>query len=92
MKIKQRTEVTMVTHETTVIRIQKAPMYCEGCESITPHFSLIEAISALSLPEEEIRRLAEIGEIHNSAGTDGSLQLCGRSAASISHGYLGGHT
>ena len=89
MKIKQRTEVTMFTHETTVIRIQKAPMYCEGCESITPHLSLIEAISVLSLPEQEIRRLAESGEIHYLAGADGSLHLCGKSAVAIDPGHFG---
>ncbi len=83
MKAKQRTEITMETHETTVIRFgqHKTMLFCEACQTTTQHLPVIQAVSVLPLSEPAISRLAGDKHIHSTKNAAESLLLCGNSLA-----------
>ena len=83
MKAKQRTEVTMQTHERTVIRFgQGSPtLYCGMCQAKTRHFSVAQAVSIFELSQAAVTSLAGDNEIHSTQDARGSLMLCGNSLA-----------
>jgi hypothetical protein len=85
MKAKQRTEITMETHETTVIRFGQGQtiIFCESCEANTRHLSIVQAVSILRLSEPAISRLAGDKQIHSTQNADGLLLLCGKSLAAL---------
>jgi hypothetical protein len=90
MKIRQRTEVRMVTHETTVVRLRNAPTYCASCDEIAPYLSLREATLIMAISGADLIRLAENGQVHHLENSDGSLLICGNSAAEFDRGYTRG--
>ena len=85
MKEKKRTEITLETHELTIVRFRqnRTIAYCAVCQQQTPHFSVVQSVSVLSLSESVIFRLAESGEIHSCETANGLLRLCGNSLAAL---------
>lgn len=83
MKAKRRLEITMETHETTIIRFRPRPtiIYCEACQVNTRHFSIVQAKQILSISEQEINGLAAGNHIHSTETAEGLLMLCGISLA-----------
>ncbi|HVE57643.1 MAG TPA: hypothetical protein VNB22_12490 [Pyrinomonadaceae bacterium] len=83
MTAKRRLEITLETHETTVIRFQRRQplIFCESCRTNTKHFSIVQAERILPLSAPEISRLADDKQIHSTRNADGSLMLCGVSLA-----------
>jgi hypothetical protein len=81
MKTNRHTEITMETHETTVIRFRQSQtmIFCESCQTNTQHFSIVQAVSILPLSGPAISRLADSKQIHSTQNADGSLLLCGNS-------------
>lgn len=88
MKEKKRFEITFETHELTIVRFgrNKTTEFCAVCRRYTPHLSVIETLSALSLTEAEIIRLTENGQIHSRETADGRLLLCAGSLAHLASG------
>lgn len=76
----------MVTHEITIIRSQNSSAFCENCGETTLHLSLAELMPILAIPEDEVLRLLKSGDIHHHIDDDGSLRLCGSSAAALKGG------
>ena len=83
MKAKHRTEVTMQTHERTVIRFGRGgpTILCRMCKANTRHFSIDQAVSIFELSQQAITRLVGDNEIHSTEDAGGSLMLCGNSLA-----------
>lgn len=83
MKAKRRKEITVETHEVTVIRFKRsqANLYCAECGQQTQHLSVVEAISLLSLSETELFCLAQDRRIHSNKSEKGLLLLCCNSLA-----------
>jgi hypothetical protein len=83
MKEKKRLEITFETHELTIVRFRPdhPTDFCAVCRSQTPHLSVAESASVLSLAEAEIFRLAESGQIHAGENADRRLRICGNSLA-----------
>jgi len=88
MTAKRRLEITLETHETTVIRFQRSQpiVFCESCRTNTKHFSIVQAEQVLSLSAPEISRLADSKQIHSTQNADGLLMLCGISLAARTKG------
>jgi hypothetical protein len=86
MKTKRRTEITMETHEITIIRFaqrQKLPIFCEACRAYVPHLSVAQASSVLPLSKAEISRLIASKQIHLTKNAGGDEQLCGKSLSAL---------
>ena len=83
MKIKQRTEVSMVTHEVTVVRVQAVPAFCRECGAVSPQLSVDEAVAVLAMTESVVRRLVETGHLHHRSASDGSIEICGNSVSEL---------
>ena len=85
MKEKKRFEITLETHELTIVRFasNKTDAYCPICGADTPHLPVAECASILSLTETTVFRLAESGQIHARESADGRLLLCGGSLATF---------
>jgi hypothetical protein len=86
MGIKHRTEITIETHETTIIRVstrQTANAFCEICRTTHKHFSVRRAAAILRLSETAIFRLVEDGKIHSTETAAGRLLVCGNSLAAM---------
>jgi hypothetical protein len=85
MKEKKRLEIKFETHELIIIRFgrNQPNAYCPVCRALTPHLSVTESVPVLSLPETEIFRLAQNGQIHACETADGLLRLCGNSLAGL---------
>jgi hypothetical protein len=89
MGIKHRTEITIETHETTIIRVstrQTANAFCEICRTTHKHFSVRRAAAILRLSETAIFRLVEDGKIHSTETVGGRLLVCGNSLAAMIEG------
>ena len=82
MKIKQRTEVSLTTHEVTVVRVRHSA-YCPRCRQDTPLLSYAEAVTLLAMTGDELVRMTKIGELHGSVDLNGNTQICGASAAAL---------
>jgi hypothetical protein len=84
MKAKQRREITLETHEVTIIRIKnkKLNTFCSDCGAYTFHLTVPETISLLSLSETEVKRWLENKTIH-AKEAEGVLLLCGTSLATL---------
>ena len=85
MKMNRRTEITMETHELTIIRFSRSQkrFFCETCAAHVSPLKVGQAALALSLSETAIFRLSESGQIHSAETTAGSLLLCGKSLAAL---------
>ena len=85
MKAKRRTEITLETHETTIIRFRQtnAAAYCAECQRHTSHLSVAQAVSVLSLSESAVLCLAKDKKIHSSRTADAALLLCSNSLAAL---------
>jgi len=79
-------EITMETHEITIIRFgegQKTTIFCEACQADVPHLSVAQTSSVLSLSKAEISRLVENKQIHLTENADSELLLCGNSLSAL---------
>src|SRR5438128_7477565 len=79
MGIKHRTEITIETHETTIIRVstrQTANAFCEICRTTHKHFSVRRAAAILRLSETAIFRLVEDRQVHSTENAAGALFVC----------------
>ena len=85
MKEKKRLEITLETHELTIVRFSRNQKtdFCTVCRAHTPHLSVAESVPVLGLSESAIFRLAESGEIHSCETANGLLRLCGNSLAAL---------
>lgn len=86
MKTKRRMEITMETHEITIVRFGQRPtttIFCEVCQADIPHLSVTQASAVLSLSKAEISRLIENKQIHLTENADGDEQLCGNSLSAL---------
>lgn len=84
-------EITMETHEITIIRFGQRPattIFCEACQADVPHLSIVQAASVLSLSEAEISRLTANKQIHLTENADGDEQLCGNSLSALTKGII----
>ena len=83
MKEKKRLEITLETHELTIVRFQRAQTldFCVVCRAYTPHLSIAEAVSVTDLSETAVFRLALNGRLHAHENPDGRIALCGNSLA-----------
>ena len=81
MKAKRRTEITIETHETMIIRFQQSQIivFCESCQMDSQHLSLVQAVSILSLSETEINLLVGEKHIHYLETETGEFLICGNS-------------
>ncbi len=79
-------EITMETHEITIIRFGQRPtttIFCQACQAGVPHLSPAQASSVLSLSKAEISRLIESKQIHLTENAGGDEQLCGNSLSAL---------
>jgi hypothetical protein len=78
MKIRQRTEVNMVTSEVTVIRLQPqgANIICEECGDFAIHVSVPQAASILCASESETKQLLASGRLHSGEDDRGDMAIC----------------
>ena len=86
METKHRTEITIETHETTIIRVstrQTANAFCEICRTTHKHFSVRRAAAVLRLSETAIFRLVEGGKVHSTENAAGALLVCSNSLATL---------
>lgn len=82
MKAKKRLEIVWETHEITTISFnqnQQATLFCQSCQSDSPHLNVAEAAAAANISETAVFRLAEAGEIHYLETESGSLLICSKS-------------
>lgn len=86
MKTKQRLEITVETHEVTILRFnqRRATMiFCEMCQAQVPHLNIAQTISVLSLSELAFNDLVTTGQIHSTENPDGLLFVCGSSLSAM---------
>ena len=82
MKTKRRTEITLETHEVTVIRVRRGTkIYCETCRRVVPHLGLESARGLFS--EIDFSVPAAAGLIHQTVTEDGARLLCSNSLAAF---------
>jgi len=83
IKEKKRLEVLWETHEITTIRFkQNQPemsLYCQSCQTETPHLTVREAASVLKISEFTIFRFVETNQIHSIENAAGFILICGNS-------------
>ena len=85
-KSRSKTEITIETHTTTVIRMTSGGFtqaFCRSCGADSPDLSLNDAAAILGVSRSELTLFTESGDIHI---TDRG-GLCGRSLAE--HSKLG---
>ena len=88
METKQRTEITIETHETTIIRVsshQTATAFCEICRTTHKHFSVRRVAAILRLSETAIFRLVEDGRVHSTETAAGALLVCSNSLLALAN-------
>jgi hypothetical protein len=86
MAIKRRTEITIETHEVTVIhlsQLQTAMACCKRCQTMLTHFSVLRAAAILGLGETAIFRLIESQQLHGTETADGRLLICANSLLAL---------
>jgi hypothetical protein len=89
METKHRTEITIETHETTIIRVsmrQTVNAFCEICRTTHKHFSVRRAAAILRLSETAIFRLVEDGQVHSTENAAGALFVCINSLSAVIEG------
>ena len=82
MKAKKRLEIVWETHEITTISFKRnysAEVFCQSCQSNTPHLTISETASLWQTTDREIFRLTETGEVHYLETDMGALLICGNS-------------
>ena len=86
MAIKRRTEITIETHEVTVIHLsqhQTTMAFCERCQTMLIHLSVLRVATILGLRETAIFRLVESEQIHATESADGRLLICANSFSAL---------
>ena len=86
MKAKRQTEITIETHEITIIRVgthQTTTVFCAECRTRLKHFSVARAAAVLKISETAIFRLVEGGQVHSTETAAGRLLVCGTSLAAL---------
>jgi hypothetical protein len=86
MKAKQQTEITIETHEITIIRVssrQTATVFCFNCGKNLKHFSIARASAVSKISEAAIFRLVENGQIHSTETAAGALLVCSNSLSAV---------
>lgn len=79
MSNKKRTEITVETHQVTIIRTRGASsVYCEVCCANVRVFSPLQIVSVFHFNLEEIKQLFLNNQIHFVGLTE---MLCGNSLA-----------
>ncbi len=79
MTNKKRTEITVKTHQVTIIRTRgKSSVYCEICRVNVQIFLPQQIVSVFHLKLEEIKQLFLAGKIHFVGLTE---TVCGNSLA-----------
>lgn len=66
-KLGRRTQITIETHTTTVIRATGDGLrtaYCPGCKAVAADLSAADAAAILGLGESEITLFQNTGELH----------------------------
>ncbi|HEY0461439.1 MAG TPA: hypothetical protein VGC97_20050 [Pyrinomonadaceae bacterium] len=89
MKAKRETEITIETHEITIIRLhtyQSTTVFCRRCRARLKHFSVARAAAVLKISETAIFRLVEDGQVHSTETAAGRLLVCGNSLAALLDG------
>ena len=82
MEIKRRTEITVETHEITIIRVSSGnatEAFCVVCRAAQKHFSVRRAAAVLRLSEKELFRMVESEQLHSVENVRGELFICGSS-------------
>ena len=77
--MKKRTVITSRTHETFVVRWEKAESrktFCAACAAEVEMLSVEEAVAVSGLRAREIFRLIESGTIHFIETNDGLMFVC----------------
>ena len=90
MKAKKRLEIVWETHEITTISFnqnRRVTLFCQSCQSNTPHLSVVEAAAAANISETAVFRLAEAGRIHSTETESGALMICGDSLSTENKKY-----
>ena len=86
MKTKQRVEITVETHEITILRFRQSRttvFFCEICQAQVPHLNIAQTISVLSLSESAFNDLTATGQIHSTENADGLLMFCSKSLSAL---------
>ena len=86
MAIHRRTEITVETHQVTIIHLsqhQTATAFCEGCQTTLSHLSVFRAAALLRLRETAMFRLVESGQLHATENAQGSLLVCANSLSAL---------
>ena len=86
MKAKQQTEITIETHEITIIRVnarQTTTVFCDVCRTRLGHFSVARAAAVLKISETAVFRLVENRQIHSTETAAGALLVCSNSLAAL---------
>jgi hypothetical protein len=86
MKKKQRLEITIETHEVTILRFRQSRttmIFCEMCQAQVPHLNIAQTISVLSLSEPDFNDLITTGQIHSTENSGGLLMLCSNSLSAL---------
>ncbi len=79
MTNKKRTEITVESHQVTIIRMRgKLPVFCEICQAEAEVFSPPQIVSVFRLKFAEIKKLFQNNQIHFVGSTE---MLCGNSLA-----------
>ena len=79
MTNKKRTEITVETHEVTIIRTRgRLSVFCEICQAEAQVFSPPQIVSVFRLELAEIKQLFQNKRIHFVGSTE---MLCGNSLA-----------
>jgi hypothetical protein len=78
MTHKRRTEITIETHEITVIRTNHKPLsaFCERCQKTVPVFAPEQIAIFFRLPLSEVCRRVEANEIHLTRSGRGAALIC----------------
>jgi hypothetical protein len=88
MKAKQQTEITIETHEVTIIRFgtrQTTNVFCTACGTNLKHFSVARAAAVLKISEAAVFRLVEDGQIHSTETAAGALLVCSNSLSALAN-------
>jgi hypothetical protein len=86
MKKKQRLEITVETHEITILRFRQSRttvFFCGMCQAQVPHLNIAQTMSVLPLSESAFNDLITTGQIHSTENADGLLMLCSNSLLTL---------
>lgn len=86
MKTKRRTEITMETHEVTIIRLrenQSPTRFCRACRASVRHLPIARAALFLGISETAAFRLVENNQVHSAESDAGALLICQNSLSDL---------